>query len=161
MSQWRALGEAELCAVADVLLGAGALVMSVPATEAARVLGWKILRTIPHTVMTLDPGLGIGEDGASLPLDEKDRVMGILVDVSESMLHAGPESTAFQQDVFAAATQVLTQRYGPPTSRWPGEKPEVWWRRETLTLKLRIGWLSVDLELARNEDIDEAEEEYP
>jgi hypothetical protein len=158
MSQWRALDDGQLRTVVDTLLGADRLLVSVPATAAARELGWKVVKIVPHTVLTTDPGYGVGDAGASLPLDDQDRAIAILVDVTESTVDAGPAAKAFQQDTFAAASQVLTRTYGPPTAREPGEQPEIWWRRETVTLKLRIGWLSVELELDRNEDVDQPEE---
>jgi hypothetical protein len=158
LSGSKVLDEEQLRTVADMLLGAERLLMSVPADQAAQELGWKILNAIPHTVMTVDPGFGIGDAGASLTLDGQDWVTGILVDVCEATVDAGPEVTALREDVFASAAQVLTRVFGPPTTRRPGADPEVWWRREMLTLKLRIGWLAVDLELTRNQDADEPEE---
>jgi hypothetical protein len=150
---WRALTEERLRSVADTLLGTERLLMSVSAIEAAAHLGWRVLDVVPGAVMTLDPGLGLGDAGATFTLDQHDRVTGILADVSESTTDAGEASRAFRRDVFAFAAGVLTAAYGRPMTRRPGERPEVWWCRGTLTLKLRIGWLSTDLELVGNEDL--------
>ncbi len=155
MTGWRALAGADLRSVTDQLIGVGGRLLGTAAAHpAAKELGWTVLDLVPHAVATLDPGYGIGEAGASFTLDDQDRLTGILVDVSESTVDASPESKAFRQDVFARSAQTLTEAYGEPTTRLPGESPELWWRRETVTLKLRIGWLSVDLELDRNEDLD-------
>lgn len=155
MTAWRALDGAELRSVADQLIRAGRLLGTASAHPAAKELGWTVLDIIPHAVATVDPGFGVGDAGASLTLDGDDRLNGILVDVSESTMDGSAESKAFQQDVFARSAQTLTEAYGAPTTRLPGESPELWWRRETVTLKLRIGWLSVDMELVRNEDLDQ------
>lgn len=155
MTAWRALDGAELRSAADQLIGAGRLLGTTMAHPAAKELGWTVLNIIPHLGVSVDPGFGVGEAGGSFTLDDDERVNRILVDVSESTVDGSPESKAFQQDVFARSVQTLTEAYGAPTARVPGESPEVWWRRETVTLKLRIGWLSVDMELARNEDVDQ------
>ncbi len=154
MTGWRVLDNARLLRAAEKLLSAPPLRVT-PAHEAAEALGWTITNHRPRSNAFLDSGWGLGPYSAYFNIDREDRVTGVIANITEEIGDSGPQAEAFKQDTFATAANTLTEVYGPPTDRRPGKEPELWWRRDTVTLRLITTHDAIALQLTPTERLEE------
>ncbi|WIM99933.1 DUF6301 family protein [Actinoplanes oblitus] len=150
---FRMVGQQAILRAARTLLAAEPWLMSAVLPDAAAMLGWTVTRHKPDRPALgafLDADTGLGPKSAFISLDAESRVQEISLNITEELSGSSPEADAFKQDTFAAAAAALTGVYGRPSEQRPGEKPQLWWRRDTTTLRLVTQYDSIALQLSPN-----------
>ncbi|WIN00149.1 DUF6301 family protein [Actinoplanes oblitus] len=154
MAEWQALDEAGVLRVAQTVLSAEPWLMSASLPEAAAALGWTVTffdPDYPDLGAVLDAGYQLGPKSGYLSLDDQGRVESILVHLNESVSESALAADAFKQDLFAASASALTGAYGRPTRSMPGERPQLWWQRDSTWLGLITESDAISLQLTPQE----------
>jgi uncharacterized protein DUF6301 len=141
--------------IADLVTGLRSLEWSWDPSEVDRVaehFGWKIVARGRRFTM-LDAGFGL--DTGEFEFDDAGRVARVSVAVSEPTSAKSAEGRQRVQDAFAHVVSAATGALGEPTSRLPGEQPEVRWRGDVATVGVKRFSVQVDVFLATNEYVDD------
>jgi hypothetical protein len=149
MSEWRFMSDRE---VADLVTGLWTLDWSWRPEEAEQLVdrfSWKVVHRGSRNLMLENEfGPGFVDVNAG-------RVQRIIVAASTFADENTTEGRAFTQDAFARVVAAATRALGEPSSRRPGEFPEVRWRGAEATVTVRRSSAQVDIELATNESVDD------
>ncbi|MFC4124725.1 DUF6301 family protein [Nocardia rhizosphaerae] len=146
MSEWRSPSATELTELVTRLraLDWTWILSDVPAL--AERFGWRVLVSRPNWVL-LDTGLGAGSgkvhgaDGAATRIETR------LTDFVEE----NADGAQRIRTAFAELAGVITAAIGEPTTRIPGQWPQVRWVGEDSTLVLAQSAVSVVLSLVTND----------
>lgn len=145
MTGWRALDDAVIVELALRLRSLRWSWRLVDVPELAADFGWDVERIGPHSVR-LDVGFGL----ASGRVDGRDgQAKHIVVSVTDS----DADDVDSVWDAFVRMTRALTGALGAPTTRIPGEYPQVRWAGPRQTLVLIALPSVVNLELVPNEQL--------
>jgi hypothetical protein len=144
MSEWRTLTDTEIAELATRLRDVdwSWQLEDVPALAAA--FGWKVLSTRQDWVL-LDDGFGLAS-GEIHGRDGRAEAIELQITDPSSDDAAG---RALVRDRFVRMTGTLSIVLGEPTSRLPGESPEIRWAGPATTLVL-IQLRSIHLHLLTN-----------
>ncbi|MEV2226251.1 DUF6301 family protein [Nocardia vinacea] len=145
MTGWRALDDTEIIELALRLRSLDWSWRLADVPELAAEFGWRIERIGPHSVR-LDVGFGL----ASGRVDGWD---GQAKHIVQSVTASDSDEADNVWDAFVRMTRALTGALGEPTTRIPGEYPQVRWAGPQQTLALKAFPSVVDLELVPNEQL--------
>ncbi|MEV4237971.1 MULTISPECIES: DUF6301 family protein [unclassified Nocardia] len=145
MTGWRALDDAEIVELALRLRSLHWSWRLADVQELAAEFGWHIERIGPHSV-SVDVGFGL----ASGRVDGWD---GHAHHIVQSVTDIDSDEADNVWDAFVRMTRALTDALGAPSTRVPGEYPEVRWAGPQQTLALKAFPSVVNLELVPNEQL--------
>ncbi|MGH3392960.1 MAG: DUF6301 family protein [Actinomadura sp.] len=152
MDERHVLSEQE---VADLVIGLRSLEWSWDPNEVDQIaeqFAWKIAGRTNWSVM-LDTRFG--PDTGRIAFDDAGvRVEQLSLAVSQPTSAKSVEGRQRVQDAFAHVVSAATGALGEPTSRLPGDLPEVRWRGDTATVGVKRSSVQVNVFLATNEYID-------
>ncbi|MET8871040.1 DUF6301 family protein [Nocardia sp. NPDC004604] len=145
MTVWRALDDTEIVELALRLRSLHWSWRLVDVPDLAAEFGWHVERIGPHSVR-LDVGFGL----ASGRVDGRD---GQARHIVQSVTDRDSDEADNVWDAFVRMTRTLTGALGEPTTRIPGEDPEVRWAGPQQTLALKAFPSVVNLKLVPNEQL--------
>jgi hypothetical protein len=145
MTGWRALDDTEIVELALRLRSLPWSWRLADVPELAAEFGWHIERIGPHSV-SVDVGFGMDSGG----VDGRD---GQAKHIVQSVTDSDSDKADSVWDAFVRMTHALTGALGEPTTRIPGEYPQVRWAGPQHTLALIALPNVVDLELVPNEQL--------
>ncbi|MGY4103833.1 DUF6301 family protein [Nocardia sp. R16R-3T] len=145
MPGWRALSDTEIIERALRLRSLHWSWRLADVPDLAAEFDWRIERISPHSVR-LDVGFGL----ASGRVDGSD---GQAKHIVQSVTDRNSDEADNVWDAFVRMTHALTGALGEPTTRIPGEDPEVRWAGPQQTLMLKAFPSVVNLKLAPNEQL--------
>ncbi|WP_405165573.1 DUF6301 family protein [Nocardia sp. NBC_01499] len=145
MTEWRALSDADIVELANRLLSLDWSWQMSDVPELASQFGWQIQSVRPQSVI-LDAGLGMAS-GRVHGRDSRAEIVELAITTRAAEDAAG---RTLVLDMFAWTTSVLTAALGEPSSRIPGELPEIRWAAEETTLRLMCLSATVRLFLVTN-----------
>ncbi|MBF6300259.1 hypothetical protein IU459_22320 [Nocardia amamiensis] len=145
MTEWQALGDAEIVELANQLVSLDWSWQMGDVPRLADEFGWRIQRANPESAI-LDVGFGIAS-GRVHGRDGRAEVIELAVTARATEDAAG---RAFVLDTFARLASTLTDALGQPSSRIPGDLPEIRWAGEETTLRMICLSVTVRLFLVTN-----------
>ncbi|WP_040685767.1 DUF6301 family protein [Nocardia vinacea] len=145
MTGWRALDDTETIELALRMRSLHWSWRLADVPDLAAEFGWRIERIGPHSVR-LDVGFGL----ASGRIDGLD---GQAHHIMQSVTDIDSDEADNVWDAFVRMTRALTEALGAPSTRIPGEYPQVRWAGPQQTLALKAFPSVVNLELVPNEQL--------
>ncbi|MGY1934188.1 DUF6301 family protein [Nocardia gipuzkoensis] len=145
MTEWRTLSDAEIIELATRLRSLDWSWRMSDIPQLAAEFGWDV-QSLGERSAILDVGFGMASGGVQGRGDQAE-VIEVAVTSRASRDDAGQASL---RDSFARMASTLTSSLGEPSSRQPGEDPEIRWAGEKTTLQLVCLRTTVRLYLVTN-----------
>ncbi|AEV84437.1 hypothetical protein ACWT_3414 [Actinoplanes sp. SE50] len=150
MVQWQEVDEATVLRLTQTLLSLEPLLLTASIQQVAAKAGWVVTRFDPEWPSggaSLDTGCGLGSSSAFFNTDADAKVTSISANVTEDVTGGGSAADEYKLDAFALAASALTSALGQPDRPQPGERPRLWWQRDTTWLGLVTKRDAVGLQL--------------
>ncbi|AFT99879.1 DUF6301 family protein [Nocardia brasiliensis] len=145
MTEWRASSDTEVVRLANRLRSLDWSWQMADVPQLAAAFGWNVQTVLPQSVM-LDVGLGMASGGIQGRNGQAEIIeIGVAAGAARDA-----EGQALVRDTFARLASAITEALGSPTSRLPGEIPEIRWADTDFTLQLICFKTTVRLFLVTN-----------